>query len=362
MKIAILAPSLFPLRADIKYGGIERIIISLIRGLSADHKITIYAPYGSSLPDKRVRFLAYSKPGETVSTREKRLFKMIIKDQYKYDIINSFMEPIIAREGNKNPLKLLRKPAIFSFHNLTRIPENLKYYRQNTWLWRHYFTFVSHDQALPLSFLPRKAMIYNGINLNELTFSDEPKLQLNFLGRIMHDKGTLEAIQLAKALHLRLEIGAKIDDLSYDYYDDKIRTHIDGKQIVYLGEIDAVERDRMLGDSLATVCLINWHEPFGLAVIESMAAGTPVIGRSMGSLPELIQDGKSGILIPADCSIDQCVKIVLEKLPHINRLDCRLRAEEFSEIRMVKKYLKLYQMVNAVQSEKLNLELKEKPI
>lgn len=341
MKIAILSPPMNPLTPTMKYGGIERVVLSLAQGcLSAGHDVTVYAPFGSRSTAWETRI--YSEQKTTIRDAEISLFNTIIAHQNEYDVIHSFIEPVIARHKDFNYFENIRRPLIFTLENSTRIQEHISYYKRRKKLWHFQFVFISRNHASPMNFLPRQTMIYNGISLNNIDYSRTPKKQLAFLGRIMPEKGVKEAILLARILKMKLKIAAKIDKDYLEYFEKDIRPEFDG-DIQYIGEVGPAERNVLLGESLASIFLINWHEPFGLAVVESLAAGTPVIARARGSLPEIIEDGKSGLVIPCECTIGECADLFRAKISSIRRGECRARAERFSEQRMVREYLRLYQ-------------------
>src|SRR5665811_2257176 len=118
---------------------------------------------------------------------------------------------------------------------------------------------------------------------------------LLFFGRIHPDKGTAEAIRVARATGIPLVIAGIIQDQVY--FDRELAPHIDGRAIRYVGSVGPAERSRILGEATALLHLINFDEPFGFSVVESMACGTPVIASPRGSMPEIVSDGINGFLV-----------------------------------------------------------------
>nr|WP_242042672.1 glycosyltransferase [Leptolyngbya sp. FACHB-541] len=163
-----------------------------------------------------------------------------------------------------------------------------------------------------------------------------------FLGRISPEKGTHLAIAVAKQTGWHLKIGGKVDRVDVAYYEEAIKPHIDSKQIEFLGELNHVQKNALMGGAVATLFPITWREPFGLVMIESMASGTPVIGINLGSAPEVIAHGKTGFLCH---TVEECVA-ALDSVPRLNRADCRQHiADNFSVQRMVDGYEAVYQQI-----------------
>jgi mannose-6-phosphate isomerase-like protein (cupin superfamily) len=163
---------------------------------------------------------------------------------------------------------------------------------------------------------------------------------LLFFGRIHHDKGAREAIEIARACNKKLLVAGIIQDEAY--YHQHVEPHLDNDNVVYAGSADPVQRNRLLGKASALLHPINFNEPFGLSVIESMACGTPVIACNRGSMPELIEDGKNGFLVKTQ---DEAIGAV-SKIKDIDRACCRRHVEQYFTIdRMVEEYMQVYETV-----------------
>ncbi len=201
----------------------------------------------------------------------------------------------------------------------------------------YYVSISDADRHPKLDYI---ATVYHGIPLEEFTLHSEPGDYLLFFGRIHHDKGTAEAIEVAKRSGMKLIIAGIIQDQRY--FDEKVKPHLDGEQIVYVGSVGGRERDELLGGAYALLHLINFDEPFGLSLVEAMATGTPVIARPRGAVPEVIVDGETGFFA-------RSVEEAVEALPKVRELDrARIRRhveEKFSRERMVEDYLRVYQEI-----------------
>jgi len=177
------------------------------------------------------------------------------------------------------------------------------------------------------------------LNTKDFEFNDNPENYLLYFGRIHHDKGCAEAIDIAKKSKRKLLIAGIIQD--EDYFKDKIEPKLND-QIQYIGHAGPEKRNALLGRAAALLHPINFNEPFGMSVAEAMLCGTPVIAFNKGSMPELIQHEKTGFLVN---TIDEAVEVV-NQVKNINREDCCNWAKsQFSREKMVDDYLKLYQQI-----------------
>jgi len=182
--------------------------------------------------------------------------------------------------------------------------------------------------------------IHHGIDLNQFDFQPDPDDYLLFFGRIHPDKGALEAIEIAKACNKPLIMAGIIQDETY--YRDYIKPHEDNQRVTYIGSVGSVQRSMVLGKALALLHPIQFDEPFGLSVIESMACGTPVIAFNRGSMPEIIEHGKNGFLAT---DYDDALRYI-DRLSSINRLNCRQTViDRFTVDRMVDQYCDVYSLM-----------------
>ncbi len=173
--------------------------------------------------------------------------------------------------------------------------------------------------------------VYNTIDfskydLRETVATDAP---LMFLGRLDEIKGAHTAIEVAKATSSQLWIGGNIPD-NHTYYKEMIEPQIDNKQIIYLGALNDAQKNEYLGRAKALLFPIEWNEPFGIVMIESMACGTPVIAFNRGSVPEVVNPG-TGIIVNNVAQMIEAVK----SIHHINRKICRENASERFDVRTI---------------------------
>jgi glycosyltransferase involved in cell wall biosynthesis len=242
---------------------------------------------------------------------------------------------IIANHFDFMPLsysRLVDTPMVTTIHGFSS-EDIVPVYRRYDDI-AHYVAISEANRHADLHY---DATIHHGIDPDEFTFVDEPGDYLLFLGRIHRDKGTHEAIEVAGRAGLPLVIAGIIQD--QDYFEQCVRPHVDGVRVRYVGPVGPQERDALLGGALAMLHLISFSEPFGLAVVESLATGTPVIATSLGSMPELIRDGVTGFLVTG---ADEAVAAV-ERVRSIARQACRTEVlERFTAEVMIERYLALF--------------------
>jgi glycosyltransferase involved in cell wall biosynthesis len=199
---------------------------------------------------------------------------------------------------------------------------------------------ISDSQRKPLSSINWQGTVYHGLPANLFTYKKEPGDYLAFLGRISPEKRADRAIEIATRTGIPLKIAAKIDKADEAYFESTMAPLFDNPLVEYLGEIGGHEKDEFLGNARALLFPIDWPEPFGLAMIEAMACGTPVIAFRRGSVPEVIREGVSGFIVD---DIEGAVRAV-EKIETLDRGLCRREFEQrFTAPRMARDYAAIYE-------------------
>jgi len=230
---------------------------------------------------------------------------------------------------------LVDTPVVTTIHGFSS-PEILPVYKK----YNKKVFYVAISEADRSPDLEYAAVIHHGIDVANFTFIPEPDDYLLYFGRIHRDKGADTAIQIARKVGKKLIMAGVIQDR--EYFEMKVRPYIDGKKVSYVGSVGPAQRNELLGKALALLHPINFKEPFGLSVVESMACGTPVIAFNRGSMPEIIRSGENGFLVEG---VDEAVESA-SRLREIDRSRCREWVEQnFTVERMVGKYLKVYRQV-----------------
>ena len=228
--------------------------------------------------------------------------------------------------------RLIDTPMLTTIHGFSSDKIRRVYHK-----YKHdsYFVSISDSDRDPE--LPYLATVYNGIDLSNLTFNEKPGEKLVFLGRIHPDKGTHLACETAKKCGMELIIAGIIQD--ENYFNEKVKPHIDDKKITYIGPVGPPERDALFKQAYAVLHLNELPERFGLVMAEAMGAGVPVIAYDRGSCREVVADGETGYLVTNVGEAAEAVK----KIESIDRIACRRRVEEcFSIPTMVQAYEKVY--------------------
>jgi glycosyltransferase involved in cell wall biosynthesis len=223
-------------------------------------------------------------------------------------------------------------PLLTTIHGFSRPPILAAYYACAR---RSFYCSISDADRDPgLEYL---ATTYNGIDPDQFTFVERPGDYLLFLGRFHPEKGAHLAIEIARRAGVRLKIAAIPQD--EEYFRTQVEPHVDGDRVQFVGAVERVARDALLGGALALVHMTTRPERFGLTLIEAMACGTPVLGARMGSLPEIVVEGQTGFLC---ATVDEAVARVPE-LAALDRRMCRAHvAENFNLERMLDRYLEAY--------------------
>ena len=333
MRIAMLAPIAWrtPPR---HYGPWESVASLLTEGLVArGHDVILYAT-ADSLTGGTLSAVCPRGYEEDRSLIPKVWECLHISELFEhgdaYDIIHNHFDflPLTYSGLTSTPLVT----TIHGFSSPGILPVYKKYNGKVS-----YVAISDADRSPELDYIKT---IYHGIDIRQFDFQPAADDALLFFGRIHPDKGTREALNIARACNKKLILAGIIQD--QDYYDRYIAPHIDNDTVMYAGSVGPVERSRMLGKACALLHPIQFDEPFGLSVIESMACGTPVIAFDRGSMPELVENGKSGFLVN---TVDEAIETVA-RIKEIDRATCRRHVERhFTVDRMIDEYIEVYEMI-----------------
>ncbi len=379
MKIAIIAPPWLNTYPGCYYG-IENVIQNLTSSLTkSGHQVVLFTVSGSTT--KATKRYWYHKDNQykhihrpwyevlpVISSH--LLYSMnVIRKAGDFDIIhdhNSFTGPAMLAfaEGLPPILHTLHEPFTDEKKISNGLPDNRMLFEELKTANRIYFNGVSASQLLGVPKELKNKMVklvHNGVDLADYTFKDTKRDYFLSVGRISPDKGQATAAKFCNDLGVKLkfagtvggtiatkrQLAKELEDPSMEannnpdfrYFRDKIVPYLIPNQIEYLGAVYGKRKIQLFANAKAFLSPINWEEPFGIALIDALACGTPVVAYRRGAFPEIIEHGKNGFLADTEAEFKQYMKRVDE----IDPADCRRSVEEkFSAATMAEAYLERY--------------------
>ena len=335
MRIAQIAPVYESVPPRL-YGGTERVVSYLTEELVArGHEVTLFASGDSQTSARLVSSTPQAlrlanAPMDELATQV-LLTEQLIREADQFDIIHNHIDYL--------PFPVLRRRARAS---LSTPHGRLDEHHWQTMVGQFpelALSSISFAQRRPLAAANWVGTVYHGIPVDEHAFRSRPGSYLVFLGRICPEKRVDRAIEIALLSGVPLKIAAKVSSTDRPYFESEIVPLLDHPLVEFLGEVDEASKDELLGNALALLFPIDWPEPFGLAMIEAMACGTPVIAFRRGSVPEVVDDGVSGCIVDDVAAAVSAVRTIGD----MDRRACRLRFEErFTARRMASDYMELY--------------------
>lgn len=333
MKIAMLSPLSWrtPPR---HYGPWENIVSLLTEQLvTMGQDVTLFAT-GDSHTSGKLAWVCERPYSEDTSINPKVWECLHIAEVFRradeFDLIHNHFDflPLSYSAFTSTPVIT----TIHGFSSPSILPVYQKYNKQTS-----YVAISEADKHPALDYI---ATIHHGIDLEQFQYRPEVGDYLLFFGRIHAEKGVREAIEVAKKTNTRLVIAGIVQDEAY--FKEQVEPHIDGSMVQFIGPVGPEQRQEVVAGARALLHLINFDEPFGLSVVESMACGTPVIAFARGSMPELIRNGKTGFLVDDVVAAAQAV----DRIDSLDRQTCRDEVEQrFTCQRMAKDYLDVYQQI-----------------
>ena len=342
MKIAQIAPLAESVPPQ-KYGGTERIVSYLTEELVRQgHDVTLFAS-GDSATQAKLHATVATALRLNPSVRDAGAYvalqlEDVRRRAHEFDVLHfhgDYMHfPLMRALGFDNAVTTMHGRLDFDEHAAL-----FDAFRDEA------LVSISDQQRRPLPRCNWVGTVYHGLPAAVCRFEPRPRGNyLAFLGRISPEKRVDRAIEIAGRAGYRLKIAAKVDAADRKYFHDSIEPLLSQPHVEFVGEITEREKADFLGQARALLFPIDWPEPFGLVMIEAMSCGTPCVGWRAGSVPEIINEGRSGFIVD---SIDRAVEAVHLAM-HLDRHAVRAAFQQrFSAERMTRDYVDIYRRLAA---------------
>ncbi len=340
MKIAQVSPLMEAVPPKL-YGGTERIVAYIADELaSMGHEVTLFAS-GDSLTRAQLepvwpRALRLDETMRDYLAPHLLMLQTVAQRADEFDIIHSHVDylgyPTLQQTG---------VPFVTTLHGRLDLPELGPFYASFDSV---PVVSISDSQREPLPHANYIATVHHGMPERLLLPGFGTGGYLAFIGRISPEKAPDAAVRIAAKAGMKLKIAAKVDAVDREYFGAHIEPLLRGPDVEYIGEISDAEKGAFLGNAAGLIFPIAWREPFGLAMIEAMACGTPVIAFNRGSVPEVIDDGVTGFIVDDE---DQAAAAA-RRLHDLDRAQVRRVFEaRFTARRMAEDYLNIYRRLIA---------------
>ncbi len=348
MRIAQIAPLTEAVPPRL-YGGTERVVSYLTEELvRLGHDVTLFAS-GDSITSAQLTpawptALRFDPDLRDLQAPHMLMLETVFEQAASFDVLHFHMDyfpfSLFSRQ---------RTPFVTTLHGRLDLPELNPLFEKFS---RVPVVSISDAQRRPQPRANFVRTIYHGMPLSLLIPKPAKPAYLAFLGRISPEKAPERAIRIARRAGIPLKMAAKVDRVDEAYYRERIRPLIDGRHIELIGEIGDAEKAEFLSGAVALLTPIDWPEPFGLVMIEAMACGTPVIAFNRGSVPEIVDHGLTGFIVPDEASAVAAVS----EASSLSRTAIRRRFEErYSAERMAEEYVDLYAALSGERRPLLRL-------
>ena len=336
MRILMVSPPWLPV-PPVGYGGIEVVVDGLARALTAlGHEVHLFATGDSTCPVER-HFIHPEAIGTGATHTAAMLAHVLaaydLAERLRPDIVHdhTIIGPFIGRERGIDTVttnhNMFDDNAVFAYEHLGDAARIIA---------------ISHAHADlgRARGIDPFAVIHHGLDIERVPIGTGAGGYAAFLGRMSPAKGVHIAIDAARAAGVPLRIAAKMaEPAERAYFDAEVAPRL-GDGIEFIGQVSGRDKQRFLGDAMCLLNPIQWDEPFGMVMIESLATGTPVIVTRRGAAPELIADGITGILTDSGEELPKA----LVDIRQIDRRTCRQQAQmHFSLARMAHEHVAVYQ-------------------
>lgn len=335
MRIAIVAGPNVPV-PPVQYGGTEQVIHYLIKGLKeAGHEPILIASADStvdcpliSITGRALYYPRYKKDLKKHSELEAKALRLTKRK------LRELLPTVDVIHSHGFDLASFRNfPNVTTLHNMITF-DNADYYKKRADL---LYVSISHNQQASFPDLKYLSTVYNGEDPDSFPIVTDPENYVCFLGRFDRDKNPHLAIQLAINLGIKIKLAGKIDYHGEGYFEEEIEKYLKHPLVEYLGELGFDDKVKLLSNASCNLHPTNFREPFGLTVLEAAYCGTPTLATARGSMPELIEPGRTGMLVEDFIEgrqfIEECFKMDRSYIANRSRqlFNYRTMAEHYAE-------------------------------
>ncbi|MGH7648435.1 MAG: glycosyltransferase family 4 protein [Gemmatimonadaceae bacterium] len=334
MRIALLSTPFIPVPPP-RYGGTELVVAELAEGLvERGHEVTLFATGDSTACVERRSLYAHAQwPPEMLPDINHISWALHEVAMGDFDVVHANSASALAcwRGAQSTPL-------VYTLHHV-RDEALSAFYRFFPDAW---YVAISHDQAQREIPLPHVEVIHHGLDPHKYQWTASPCEYVCFVGRFTAVKGPHVAIDVAAAAGVDIRVAGEVHPVDADFGSREMSHRLAASHVTMLGSIGMDDKVPLLRDARALLAPITWDEPFGLALIEAMLSGCPVIAFPRGSVPELVENGVTGYVV-RDAAEMRAIVQRGSVLDHFDRERCRARAiERFGRDRMVRDYERVY--------------------
>ena len=344
MRIAIVAGPFIPIPPP-GYGGIEVVIANLIKGLQElGHEPILLGPGDSSVDCHVIpivgKSLYFPRTKRDLAKHTNQLKEANTETAKRLKALMPLIDIIHSHGFDMSRFK--------HFPNVTTIHNKMTFEDIDYFVKRRHLPYVSisrnHQAVIPdLNYV---GVVYNGADPEPFPVVKRPKNYLCFLGRFDRDKNPDLAIKLALSLNTPIKLAGKVDHEGRDYFREEVKKYLDHPLVEYLGEIPFKDKVELISNAKCNLHPTNFREPFGLTVLEAAYCGTPTLAVARGSMPELIEPGRTGVLVEDLLEgrhlIEECYKMDREYIAMQARKLFNYRVMAKGYVEVYKKVIKSY--------------------
>ena len=338
MRIGLIAPPGVPVPPP-AYGGTEAVVDRLARGLvRAGHEVLLSAAANSTCPVPRITGADEADGQAPVCADTVTELRHVVRSYAAMADVDVVHDHTLTGPLYRRPAR--SAPVVATAHGPldTTLTPVYRAMRDVA------LVAISHHQAATAGDVRIAAVIHHGLDVERVRVGRGDGGYASFLGRMCPEKGPREAALVARAAGVPLRMAAKLrEPAERAYFDARVKPLL-GRDVEFVGELSSAEKYELLGGSCALLNPMQWDEPFGLVMIEALAAGTPVVATPVGSAPEIVDDGVTGFLRSGGAALAEALRDVAR----LDRAACRTTAiRRFSSERMVAEHLQLYETLLA---------------